>query len=107
MPTGPPNYTEVGIATWALDSWDFDDQAFAAAPGHFCVRCSYRQCGAGRRLYLEDYSKPVVSDESECVVLMLLPFHHLRERSIHPSVLPAPGPTWLEAPRPTMPSWPI
>lgn len=31
LPTGPPNYTEVGIANWALDSWDFDGQDFAAA----------------------------------------------------------------------------
>lgn len=71
----------------------------------FCVRSSYRQYGgSGRRVYAGDYSNPVVSDESECVVLMLLPFHHLCGRSIHPSALPAPGPTSPRAPRQAMPS---
>lgn len=60
-----------------------------------------------RRIYAGNYSNPVVSDESECVVLMLLPFHHLCERSIHPSALPAPGPTSPRAPSQAMCSQPI
>lgn len=79
-----------------------------APRGCFCVRSFYRQCGsAGGRVYARDYSNSVVSDESECVVLMLLPFHHLCERSIHSFALPAPGPTSPQAPRLAMCSRPI